>query len=165
MLDSAQNRSSIIKAFPKLKDDKSFKIVDKANPNYNCIAWAANVTDCWWANIPKNERPKVTLDGVKIDWPFEVEDEFSISALVQIFTSLKFIECENWEYEEGFKKIAFYKKGNNATHAARQLTYGKHKGIWSSKLGGSFLIHHETPHTIESIIYGKPVLYMKQNMR
>lgn len=165
MINSEQNRNRIIKAFPQLKGDKSFKIVDKANPNYNCIAWAANVTDCWWASIPLDKRPEIRLDGVKIDWPFDVDDEFSIRTLTEIFTHLGYVECEDWEYEEGFKKIAFYAKDVKATHAARQLSTGKNKGVWSSKLGSSFLIHHGTPYNIENDRYGNVAAFMKKSMK
>lgn len=164
MIDSEPNRNQIIKSLPKLKDDKFFKIVDKANPNYNCIAWAANVTDCWWQSLPLDKRPTIGLDGVKYDWPFDVEDEFSIRTLLEIFTRLGYIKCEDWVYEEGFKKVAFYAKDVVGTHAARQLTSGKNKGIWSSKLGPSFLIHHGTPYDVESKVYGDVVAFMKKSM-
>ncbi|ADV48704.1 hypothetical protein Celal_1391 [Cellulophaga algicola DSM 14237] len=164
MINSDSNRNKIIKVFPKLLDDKSFKIIGNITPNYNCIAWAANVTDCWWSSLPLGERPTHGLDGVKYDWPFEVDDEFSIKTLTEIFTFLKYVECENYDYEEGFKKVAFYVKDGRATHAARQLTAIEAKGIWSSKLGASFLIHHGTPYDIESDAYGIPVKFMKKNM-
>ena len=96
--------------------------MDKASPNYNCIAWAANVTDSWWQSLPIDKRPTVEFDGVKYDWPFNVDDEFSTRTLTEIFTVLGYVECEDDEYEDGFKKVAFYEKDDKATHAARQLT-------------------------------------------
>ena len=165
MINSDQNRKLIFKSFPSLEDDESFKVVDRRNPNYNCIAWAANVTDCWWQSLPLDKRPTIGLDGVKYDWPFDVDDEFSIKTLTEIFTHLGYTKCENGEYEDDFKKVAFYEKDNKATHAARQLTADKNKGIWSSKLGRSFLIHHGTPYSIESNKYGKVVAFMKKSMK
>ncbi|MFA5297938.1 MAG: hypothetical protein WC389_06980 [Lutibacter sp.] len=165
MINSELNRNKIIKAFPKLNGDKSFKIVDKASSNYNCIAWAANVTTCWWQSLALDKRPTFGLDGVKYDWPFDVEDEFSIRVLVEIFTHLGYVVCEDGEYEDGFKKVAFYAKDILATHAARQLSTGKNKGIWSSKLGTSFLIYHGTPYNIENERYGNVVAFMKKTMR
>lgn len=164
MINSLQNRNKVIKGFPNLKDDTSFEVVGKESPNYNCIAWAANRTDCWLQSLPKDKRPTFSLDGVKYDWPFNVDDEFSIRTLKEIFEKLNYEECIDGEYEKGFKKVAFYEKDSKATHAARQLTSGKNEGIWSSKLGRSFLIHHGTPYTIESKSYGKVVMFMKKNM-
>lgn len=164
MINSEENRQKIIKAFQKLKNDNSFKIVDRANPNYNCIAWAANVTDCWWESLPKENRPFKGLDGVKRDWPFNVDDEFSLRTLTEIFTHLGYVICENGEYEKGYKKVAFYAKDGEAKHAARQLTSGKDAGVWSSKLGSSFLIHHGTAESIESKVYGEVALFMKKSM-
>ncbi|MGS2738771.1 DUF7689 domain-containing protein [Sinomicrobium sp. M5D2P17] len=164
MINSEVNRNQIINAFPKLKDDKVFEIVDKASPNYNCIAWAANVTDCWWVSLPLEKRPTIRLDGVKLDWPFGVDDEFSIRILTEIFGQLGYVKCIDGDYEEGYKKVAFYEKKGEATHASRQLTYGKNKGVWSSKLGRSFLIHHGNPYTIESESYGTVTAFMKKSM-
>lgn len=165
MLNSAENKNAIIKAFPLLINDKIFKIEDNS-PNYNCIAWAALVTDCWWDKLPIDKRPSYRyIDGVKVDWPFSVDDEFSTRVLIEIFENLKFEICETGGYEEGFKKVVIYEKDGEATHMARQITWSKNKGTWTSKLGPSFRISHETPKSLEGNIYGYAVIYMKKSMK
>ncbi|MEZ4858537.1 MAG: hypothetical protein R2781_06975 [Flavobacteriaceae bacterium] len=163
MLNTSQNRSDVIKDFPLLMEDSNFEIVD-SSPNYNCIAWAANVTDMWWDKLPINLRPAIRFDGVKVDWPFNAPDEFSTKALLHIFTSLKFEVCSNGDYEAGFKKVVIYEKNGAATHMARQLTNGINKGIWSSKLGSSYRVLHSTPENLISIHYGEPKIYLKKSM-
>ena len=164
MINSEKNRQIVIKSFSNLEGDEAFKIVDGPNPNYNCIAWAANVTTEWWECLPLDKRPYV-LDGVKYNWPFEVDAEFSVRVLKEIFEKLGYEECNDWKFEEGFKKVAFYEKDGKATHAARQLTFGLDKGVWSSKLGRAFLIHHGNPHTIANSPYGEAVYFMKKSMK
>ena len=156
-------KNIIIKKFPKLDKDVKFDIIDKPDPNYNCIAYAANRTDAWLQ--PLDLDPPVRLNGVLYNWPFDTEREFTIPALTNIFANLGYVICESWHYEDGFRKVAFYGNGDiQATHAARQLTHGKNKGVWASKLGRSFLITHETPLNIESETYGTVKLFMKKNI-
>jgi hypothetical protein len=163
LLNSHENRAKVIKGFPNLKNDKIFEIIDGENPNFNCIAYAAHVTNCWWWPLPKERRPAF-FAGVKYNWPFNAEDDTSLDVLISIFENLDYIKCENFEYEEGYKKIALYVKNDEISHAARQLTYGKRKGKWSSKLGTSFTILHETPQSIEGNAYGQAVCFMKKSM-
>ena len=164
MLNSEENRNKIIQWFPSLKNDDIFKIIDGENPNYNCIAYAANVTDCWWWPLPVDKRPSF-LGGVKCNWPRAAKNATSLNVLIEIFRDLNYVECNNYDFEDGFKKVAFYVKGDKFTHAARQLTYGDKQGKWSSKLGNSFLITHKTPQSIEGNAYGKSVFYMKKSMK
>lgn len=165
MLNSPENRNQVISGFPNLLNDMHFEIVGGQDPNFNCIAWAGNRSDIWWEALPKDKRPAFRLDGVQVDWPFEVEDEFSIKTLIDLFTHLKYVDCEDSSYEEGYRKIAFYELNGVATHASRQLTAPPKTGIWTSKLGRSFTINHSTPFTIESPVYGEACYFMKVNMR
>ncbi|RXG24292.1 DUF7689 domain-containing protein [Leeuwenhoekiella aequorea] len=164
MLNSPEFKQIIIKKFPALKDDEGFEIIDGSNPNYNCIAWAANVKDRWFQNLPLDKRPYINFEGVVIDWPFEADDEFSIIALKQIFTHYGYIECENDYYLEGYKKVAFYELNGEATHAARQMTHGRFKGKWTSKLGSGPCIIHSHCRGISGDDYGEPVYFMKKSM-
>jgi len=164
LLNNQENKNRIIELFPDLLNDPSFEIIDGPNPNYNCIAWAANIKDAWYQNLPHDKRPTFRFDGVKFDWPFDAPDEFSINSLTQIFTYLGYEECQNGTYIEGYKKVVFYQKDGVATHAARQLTFGKHKGKWTSKLGPFFCIVHGTPESIINNTYGEPIFFMKKNM-
>jgi len=162
--NSIENKNQVISYFPELANDKFFKIEDD-NPNYNCIAWAAHITNCWWDNLPRDKRPTYrVLDGIKVDWPFDVDNEFSTKILIEIFTKLRYIKCVDGNYEKGYKKVAIYEKNGKATHMARQLTYGKNKGLWSSKLGSSFRILHESSKSIEGNIYGHVEIFMRTRM-
>ena len=64
MLNSEYNRKRIIEVFPKLANDKSFKITSKDSPNYNCIAWAGLEDQQWW-----QPGMNYDLEGVKFRWP------------------------------------------------------------------------------------------------
>lgn len=161
MLNSDENKKNIIELFPLLEHDKDFKITGKPNPNYNCIAWAACVDDAWWWALPLDKRP-IHLDGVKYDWPFDAANDSTLQTFTEIFSKLKYVLCNDGDYEDGFRKICIY--GNNTDdvqHAARQHTVGKDKGLWSSKLGQGFRINHGTAYTIEGDIYGKVLQFMK----
>lgn len=156
--------NAIIKAFPLLKDDPHFSLIGKPSPDYNCIAYAANKADFWYWPIPEDERPKRTIDGVIVDWPEGLPNSSDLIYLVKLFEKLGFSCCKNHDFEEGFKKVALYKKGDQFTHAARQLTSGHLKGIWSSKLGDGPVITHEDPFKIEGITYGQVYQILKKSM-
>jgi hypothetical protein len=161
MLNSDENRTEIIALFPGLEHDKDFKITDKPNPNYNCIAWAACVDDAWWWALPLDKRPAY-LDGVKYDWPFDAVNDTKLNTFVGIFTKLKYVPCDNGDYEDGFRKICIYGNSpDDVQHAARQFNVGKYKGVWTSKLGQGFKINHSTAYSIEGDIYGKVLQFMK----
>ena len=68
--------------------------------------------------------------------------------------------CDDWNFEVKYKKIALYINDNTGyfTHAARQLR----NGFWTSKLGPSFDITHETPFTIEGNHYGRVNAFMSK---
>jgi hypothetical protein len=76
-------KNKLYNIFPNLKQDIDFKITGKPSPNYNCIAWAAFIDDAFWTNLPKDDRPKL-LDGVTYDWPFGVENDFTVKTLLLI---------------------------------------------------------------------------------
>jgi hypothetical protein len=51
--------------FPGLRGT-SYQIIAPPDPIYNCIAWAAGVTDCWWWPIG---------DPAVVHWPTGVAHE------------------------------------------------------------------------------------------
>ena len=80
-----------------------------------------------------------------------------------VFSKKQYTACENGDYEEGFGKICLYGKSTNEiTHASRQITFGKDKGKWTSKLGTQFTINHGTAYFIESQEYGEVIQFMKR---
>jgi hypothetical protein len=60
--------------------------------------------------------------------------------------------------EDGYEKVALYGNTFLYSHAARQLPNGK----WSSKLGRSEDIEHDTPDDVAGGLYGEVHQYMKR---
>jgi hypothetical protein len=130
--------------FPRLTAE-NHRITSPATPDYNCIAWAAGDTEHWW-------QPGLF-------WPTTVaDDDFGIGVLEQAYRNLGYEECADGDLESGFEKAALYGSFLFYTHAARQLADGK----WTSKLGRSEDIEHDTPDDIAGGIYGEVVLFMKR---
>ena len=149
-------KRSLLQVFPKLSEDKDFKVTSKASPAYNCIAWAYNISDKWmWPNT--GDYP--FLDGVHY-WPSDEIIDCDISNFINAFLLKGYVCCDNSEFERGYRKIALYAKPNTTecTHAARELR----NGCWTSKLGPKNDIQHGTPDTIENEVYGKVYCFMKQ---
>ena len=151
--------SDIIRFFPALKDDKHFRISSPENPDYNCIAWAYQLIDDRWMQPPSGMYiPK--LDAITW-WPNGVLAGMDISCLVDAFKKNSFEDCDSWEHEKGYIKVALYydPTTNNWTHAARESRSGDH---WMSKLGPKNDIEHSTPYTIEGDCYGKVYCILKR---
>jgi hypothetical protein len=120
---------------------------------YNCIAWAAADTRHFWWPHPD------------LDWPFWSRREETISAFVDAFRWLGYVECDSSRVEVAFEKVALYADGDSPKHMARQLR----DGTWTSKCWGLEDITHFTLDAVESYgprplkaHYGSPVLYMKR---
>jgi len=129
--------------FPKLRDE-AFRETSDADEEYNCIAWAAEVTDEWW-----------DPNGV---WPDGVPQNYEAGSFVEMYERHGFIECNDVELEAGFDKVVIYIKGREVTHAARQLPNGK----WTSKLGSDDDIEHDNLSDIAGGDYGEPARYLKR---
>jgi len=149
-------RSFVISFFPGLRYDKHFKITSPEDPSYNCIAWAYQIKNRWmW---PPAGQPTYLLDAVTY-WPNDNADT-EVESFVDAFRGKGYEKCDNPNFEEGYRKIALYitPGTTKCTHAARQLS----NGFWTSKLGPSFDIQHESPKTIEGGEYGCVYCYMKK---
>lgn len=143
-----------INHFPGLATDNKFEITSPADPNYNCISWAMMRSDRWTATPAGYPH----LDGVYW-WPPGAEDGRDISCLIDAFRHEGFELCQDYSFEEEWLKVALYYNPNTNewTHAARQLR----SGLWASKLGESYDIHHGSPYTLESNIYGRVYCIMR----
>lgn len=142
--------------FPKLSQDKNFKVTSKDTPVYNCIAWAYKIDNRWmWPNTGEY----TFLDGVHY-WPSDEILDCDVSNFIEAFMLKGYECCENSDFEPDYRKIALYVKPDTTecTHAARELS----NGCWSSKLGKSNDIQHGTPETIENDDYGKVFCFMKK---
>jgi hypothetical protein len=132
--------------FPKLRGT-GYQIQGPPDPTYNCIAWAAGVTDGWW--WPVGDPPRVY-------WPPGVPREETLEAIRLAFESLGYVACDRAELEPGQEKVALFADSVGfPTHAARQLASGR----WTSKLGQLERIEHAL-HDLEGTAYGSVVLLM-----
>jgi hypothetical protein len=116
-----------------------------ASVDYNCIAWCAEDTERW-------RQPGVY-------WPTRTDaGDYGLGVLVEAFRSLGFEECEDGAFDADYDKVAVYGGTLFYTHAARQLPDGK----WTSKLGRSEDIEHETPDDVAGGVYGEVHQYMRR---
>jgi hypothetical protein len=129
----------------------------KSEPSedYNCIAWAANEDfRVWW--------PDVRRIGY---WPEDVAREETLDAFIAAYATLGYERCADGELENGFEKVVLYMHQGKPTHAAVQLA----SGFWSSKLGQSIDVEHDTPEAIITEvaglanIYGAPVQFLRRS--
>ena len=138
--DSAQ----FFNDFPRLdKMPRLFVATSPADVRYNCIAWAFSVTNQWW-------------DPYHV-WPKGCPRELSVGAFVRVFWALGYERCVDGRREAGYEKIALYARGDEPTHAARQLSSGR----WTSKLGKSEDIEHRV-RDLEGPCYGKVAVYFRR---
>ena len=156
----------LIDYFPKLKDDKNFKITSPWTYDYNCIAWAVGLsTNRLWP-VVEDEDGNI-IDPSNYDefdeellWPENVKHDKTIESFIDCFRHYGFEICDNGNFENGFIKIALYQKDNECTHACRQLE----NGFWTSKMGPLNDIQHSTPEVLEGQYYGKVTTFMKKNI-
>lgn len=142
-------------AFPNLRRGE-YQKTSEDTVSYNCIAHAAEVDDLWWW----------PAEGPGIFWPSEVPKEETVESFVQAYAVLGYEVCEsgNRDLESGFQKVALYVDEDGVpTHAARQLPSGE----WTSKLGRSEDITHQTLEALESgennmLGYGSAALILKR---
>ncbi len=114
--------------FPRLAAS-GWQVTSAAARAYNCIAWAAGVTDRWWWPSP---HPHAY-------WPEGVPLAESLEAFTQAFRSLGYAPTDDARLEVGADRVAIYVGSDGVvTHAARQLQNGK----WTSKLGRDVDIEH-----------------------
>lgn len=141
---------------------------------YNCIAWAANDSRCWWwPNSPDSY------------WPAWIRSpEETVACFVRTFQWLGYRVCSHSGREPRYEKVVLYAMHPSGIpvqppqnmndlrdwepkHMARQLP----DGTWTSKCGPDEDITHYTLDALESYgpryvraQYGCPVLYMKRHV-
>ena len=133
--------------FPRLTE-ANHRVTSPASAEYNCVAGSAGDTDHWW-------QPGVY-------WPTDATpDDYGIGTLEQAFVAIGFEDCADGALEAGFEKVALYGSSLFYTHSARQLASGK----WTSKLGRSEDIEHDTPDDVAGGLYGEVVQFMRRSVR
>src|SRR5689334_15720126 len=111
-------RHELERLFPNLRGS-GYSIESRRNDFYNCIAWAAGVTDDWW--WPED----------RAYWPVEPRAP-TLASFIRAFETMGYEPCSTSELEPGYEKVAIYiSEAGLPTHAARQLAAGD----WTSKLG------------------------------
>lgn len=124
-----------------------YRLTSPADPHYNCISWAAGITNAWWWPDP---------DGFDY-WPAGVPRERTLAAFDQALATVGFAPCADDSVEAGREKIALYATADGPTHAARQLPDGR----WTSKLGPD----DDVEHALDGLcgaIYGTVVRFLRR---
>jgi hypothetical protein len=132
--------------FPNLKS-AGYAVTSPPTGDYNCIAWAAGVTDDWWWPDP------LRTSG----WPATAPREETVAAFIEAFRTLGYASGADDTLEEGFEKVALYALAGTPKHAARQLADGR----WTSKLGEL----EDIEHTLTGLVgtwYGDVVQILKR---
>jgi hypothetical protein len=133
--------------FPGLAG-KDYRVTSPKDEIYNCIAWAAGITNDWW-------WPDKAGQG---HWPAGAPREPTIDAFRLVFAMLGFEQCSDEGSEQEFEKIAlFTTEAGVPKHAARQLATGR----WTSKLGIFEDIEHHL-RDLEGTVYGSVALIMRR---
>ena len=143
-------RTDIETDFVKLRTEQ-WRISSEIDDSYNCIAFAVHDTRQFW------DPSMVGVRGYY--WPPGIPRNWDVTTLTKLYELHGFRVCESAELEKGFEKVAIYSTSSDSgTHAARQ----KDSGIWTSKLGPSEDIEHQTPESLECPIYGSVSVVMKR---
>ena len=82
-----------------------------------------------------------------------------IESLKEVFAGLKYEQCDDGSFEEGYEKVALYENNGRFEHAALQTPSGR----WRSKMGRGPLIEHLSPESLSDRIYGRPTIYMRRS--
>ncbi len=135
-----------IEAFLPNLSATGYSIKSPQDGSYNCIAWAAGVDDNWWWPVSPYY------------WPPGISKDNTVQSFIDAFEQQRYTVCEDVEPETGYEKVVIYTKEGRPTHAARQLP----SGSWTSKLGQSYDIEHQSLHGVEGFYYGMVAITLKR---
>jgi hypothetical protein len=92
-------------------------------------------------------------------WPAQIVLAETLEAFVEAFGTIGYEICADGVLEPSIQKVALYVgPAGVPTHAARQLD----DGWWTSKLGTSIDIQHQTPEDLAGPFYGDIALFLKR---
>jgi hypothetical protein len=137
--------------FPNLLlHPENYEVKSLETEDYNCAAWAVDVTDLgrWW---PHPDDPTYY-------WPAGARRDDTLQAFIEGYAKFRYTVCASPDYEVGFEKIVVYADGDEPRHIARQLPNGR----WSSKLGDWEDIEHLSLDDVSSDDYGRPSLFLRR---
>ena len=130
--------AEIERDFPRLAES-GYRVTSPASRDYNCLAWAAGDNRSWW------------WPGSHGYWPVKAPREETMRAFLAAYRQIGFEPCADASYEPGIEKIAVYgDSSGRPTHTARQLP----SGAWTSKLGKTEEIEHQTLKGLTGAWYG-----------
>lgn len=136
----------LLAAFPDLAlSDPA--ITHPPDARYNCVAWAAGVTDAWW-----------WPDDPAGYWPPDAPAEATVASVIAALGTVGYAPCADGSHEPGFETAAVYARGGVATHVAVQRPEGR----WSSKLGRDCVVAHATPAALEGLVFGTVAAYLRR---
>lgn len=136
----------LLAAFPDLADSDP-AVTHPPDARYNCVAWAAGVTDAWW-----------WPDDPAGYWPPTAPSEATAEAVSAALATVGYVPCGDGNPEPGFDRVAIYVRDGVATHVAVQRDGDR----WSSKLGRDCAVSHDTPAALEGAVFGVVFGYLRR---
>lgn len=129
--------------FPNLAG--KYKLTSPKDGTYNCVAWAVGDIKAFWDDV------RILGRRVKgYYWPPGISAD-TLEGWKEVFKLHAYHECDSGAFDSDFEKIAIYVDADGApSHVARQTG----SGTWTSKLGVSCDIEHETLDSLEGEEYG-----------
>lgn len=140
--------SGFLFSFPAISSE-NFIPSSPVDPRYNCIAWAANVSDKWWWPDKYGY------------WPKGVPRKLTVPSFINAFETLGYSVCKDGSLEEGVEKVVIYVKDLVPTHMSRQANDGR----WLSKLGPDIDVIHSAPEVLEGPIYGTVHTFLSRSLK
>jgi hypothetical protein len=125
-----------------------YEVTSPFDPDYNCIAWAAEDNGrWWWPGSPEDSY-----------WPFDDASEATLAEFERAFVLLGYEPCGDPTHQSGVTKVAlFVGTLGRVTHMARQLP----DGAWSSKCGVHKDIRHPRLQDVAAA-YGRPAAFLRR---
>ena len=137
------------RSFPGLATAR-YQITSSASSDYNGAAWAAGETHRWW---------EPSMHGGYF-WPTAVPPAHSLASFVAAFAVFGYEPGADARLEPGIEKLALYADElGSPTHVARQLA----SGAWTSKLGASEDLEHDTLAALEGALYGRVAQHLRRS--
>jgi len=112
------------------------------------VAWAIGDIKTFWDDV------RILGRRVKgYYWPKGISAD-TLEGWKAVFALHNYSDCESDTFDPEFEKVAIYVYPNgDPSHVARQIG----SGTWSSKLGISFDIEHETLDSLKGEEYGTTI--------
>lgn len=144
--------SELEQFFPGLSAG-NYKLTSPKDGSYNCVAWAVGDVRAFWDDV------RILGRRVKgYYWPPAISAD-TLDGWKEVFALHNYRECDSEAFDPAFEKIAIYVQPNGEpSHVARQTE----SGAWTSKLGVSFDIEHETLDSLAGEEYGTVGVIMQR---